>query len=48
MSKKQILGQFNTTNYPYILQNLKIPEEISNIAEPFTGDGDLLNILRNC
>jgi len=43
--KKQILGQFYTTNHEYILQNIKIPSNIKNIIEPFTGDGDLLNYI---
>ena len=41
--KKQVLGQFYTTNQEYILQDIKIPSQIKNIIEPFTGDGDLLN-----
>ena len=44
MSKKQ-LGQFFTTNYDYILQNMYIPENVKNIIEPFTGNGDLLNFI---
>jgi len=44
MSKKE-LGQFFTTNYKYILQNLSIPDNIINIIEPFTGNGDLINFL---
>jgi len=46
MSKKQILGQFYTTNFKYILQGFdinKIPT--NNIIEPFVGKGDLLEIL---
>lgn len=42
--KKQ-LGQFMTTNYEYILQNIKIPENINHIIEPFCGDGDLLKFI---
>ena len=45
MNKKHELGQFFTTNYKYILQNLKIPDAIKNIIEPFCGNGDLLNFL---
>jgi hypothetical protein len=41
-NKKQ-LGQFYTTNYKYILQNLHIPDDINNIIEPFCGQGDLIN-----
>lgn len=44
MNKKE-LGQFMTTNFKYILQNLKIPEETEIIIEPFCGHGDLLNFL---
>lgn len=40
---KKALGQFFTTNYEYILQNLNIPEYVENIIEPFCGNGDLLN-----
>jgi hypothetical protein len=40
---KQNLGQFMTTNYSYILQNMSIPENINKVIEPFTGNGDLLN-----
>ena len=46
MSKSQ-LGQFYTTNYDYILQNMVIPEGINHIIEPFVGKGDLLNFLKN-
>ena len=44
MNKKQ-LGQFYTTNYAYILQNMYIPDNISNIIEPFAGAGDLLKFI---
>ena len=44
-NKKQNLGQFFTTRYAHILQNLSIPEDITTIIEPFTGNGDLLNFL---
>ena len=46
MNKKQ-LGQFYTTNYAYILQNMYIPDNISNIIEPFAGAGDLLNFIND-
>ena len=46
MSKNQ-LGQFYTTNYDYILQNMKIPDNIKTIIEPFAGNGDLLNFIQN-
>ena len=44
-NKKKILGQFFTTNQDYILHNIKIPSNIKNIIEPFTGNGDLLNFI---
>ena len=47
MSDKQKLGQFYTTRYEYILQNMNIPYNISNIIEPFAGNGDLLNFIEN-
>lgn len=45
MNTKNELGQFMTTNYKYILQNLKIPIKINKIIEPFVGNGDLLNFI---
>lgn len=42
---KRNLGQFYTTNYKYILQNLEIPDDVKNIIEPFVGNGDLLNFI---
>jgi hypothetical protein len=42
---KRLLGQFYTTNYAYILQNMRIPEGIRSIIEPFAGNGDLLNFI---
>ena len=47
MTTKQKLGQFYTTNYDYILQNLYIPENITKIIEPFAGNGDLLNYIKD-
>jgi hypothetical protein len=47
INSKQKLGQFYTTNYEYILQNLYIPENITKIIEPFTGNGDLLNFIKD-
>ena len=47
MSNKKSLGQFYTTNYSYILQNLYIPEYVINIIEPFAGKGDLLPFIAN-
>ena len=44
MSKQQ-LGQFYTTNYEYILQNLNIPDNVSNIIEPFAGQGHLIKFV---
>jgi hypothetical protein len=46
MSKSE-LGQFYTTNYKYILSNMKIPENVETIIEPFVGNGDLLNFIEN-
>ena len=40
-------GQFYTTNYEYILKNMSIPDDINNIIEPFVGNGDLLNFIKN-
>ena len=45
MSKHQ-LGQFMTTRQEYILQNLGIPSDITHIVEPFSGNGDLLNFIK--
>lgn len=42
---KQKLGQFYTTNYEYILTDMKIPENVETIIEPFVGNGDLLKFL---
>jgi hypothetical protein len=44
LTKKQF-GQFYTTNYAYILQNMYIPDSIIDIVEPFAGNGDLLNFI---
>lgn len=46
MTTKQTLGQFYTTNYEYILQNLSIPDDTMNIMEPFAGNGDLVGFIR--
>jgi len=46
MSKSQ-LGQFYTTNYQYILSNMKLPENVKTIVEPFVGNGDLLKFIKN-
>lgn len=46
MSKSN-LGQFYTTNYKYILKKFTIPSNITNIIEPFAGQGDLLNIVKD-
>jgi len=45
MSKKKQLGQFYTTNYEYILQNLNIPDNVNDIVEPFCGQGDLIKFV---
>lgn len=47
IQKKQILGQFYTTNQDYILQGMNIPENIKHIIEPFAGNGDLLKFIKN-
>lgn len=47
MKTKRELGQFYTTNYQYILQNLHVPETATHIIEPFVGAGDLLPFLPN-
>jgi hypothetical protein len=44
---KKALGQFYTTNNEYILQNMKIPDDIIGIIEPFAGNGDLVNFIKN-
>lgn len=46
MSKKE-LGQFYTTNYEYILSDMDIPDTVETIVEPFVGNGDLLNFIKN-
>lgn len=47
MNNKKKFGQFFTTNYEYILQNLYIPENIVKIIEPFAGDCHLINFIKN-
>ena len=47
ISTKSKLGQFYTTNYNYILQNMTIPSFVSHIVEPFVGNGDLLNFIKS-
>ena len=42
---KKKLGQFYTTRYKYILQNLQIPDDINTVIEPFAGKGDLLKFV---
>jgi hypothetical protein len=44
---KKKLGQFYTTNYEYILQNMSIPDGIKSIIEPFAGKGDLIDFINN-
>lgn len=46
MNKKEF-GQFYTTNYEYILQNMKIPKNVKNIIEPFAGNCDLIKFIDN-
>jgi hypothetical protein len=45
MSTKKKFGQFYTTNYQYILQDLFIPDYVDKIIEPFAGNGDLLKFI---
>ena len=45
MPTKSELGQFYTTNFQYILQNMYIPSDITKIIEPFVGNGDLLSFI---
>jgi hypothetical protein len=45
MSNKKELGQFFTSNYNYILQDLQIPRNTTHIIEPFAGNGDLINFI---
>lgn len=51
-AKKKNLGQFYTTNYNYILQNIKIPICVLNshalIVEPFAGNKDLIRFTFEC
>ena len=47
MKHKKLYGQFYTTNYEYILQDLRIPSDALHIVEPFVGNGDLLNFIQN-
>ena len=42
---KRNFGQFYTTNYEYILQNMEISHEVATIIEPFVGKGDLLEFI---
>jgi len=47
MNNKKRLGQFFTTNYEYILQNMYIPDNVKYIIEPFCGNEDLLNFIKD-
>ena len=47
MECKKTLGQFYTTNYEYILKNMKIPKNVKTILEPFCGNCDLLKFIEN-
>jgi len=42
---KQKYGQFYTTRSSYILHGFKIPSNITDIIEPFAGNGDLVDYL---
>lgn len=45
MTTKKVLGQYFTTNFEYILSRMNIPNNITNIIEPFAGNGDLINFI---
>jgi len=48
MNLKKELGQFYTTNYKYILQNLYIPSSFNGtIIEPFCGKGNLIPFIND-
>ena len=47
MSQKREYGQYYTTQYQYILQNMHIPANIKIIIEPFCGEGHLLQFIDN-
>jgi hypothetical protein len=47
LENKKELGKFYTTNYEYIMKNMYIPNNIINIIEPFAGNGDLLNFIKD-
>jgi hypothetical protein len=44
MHQKQLLGQFFTTNYKYIMDGMDQPE-VKHIVEPFAGNRDMLKFL---
>jgi hypothetical protein len=44
---KSALGQFFTTHYEYIFQNMEIPDHVSCVVEPFAGNCDLLPFFEN-
>ena len=46
-NNKKKLGQYYTTNYEYILQEMYIPTDTHIIIEPFAGNGDLLNFIKD-
>ena len=43
---KKTYGQYYTSHYKHILQNMIIPD-VKTIIEPFAGNGDLLNFVEN-
>jgi hypothetical protein len=47
MNNKKKLGQFFTTNYQYIMNNMEIPCYVKKIIEPFCGNGDMLEFIKN-
>ena len=47
LCSKKKYGQFMTTNYEIILRNLTIPKKTKSIVEPFAGNGDLIQFIKN-
>ena len=46
LENKRDKGQFYTTRYSYILEGFDIPQNITNIIEPFAGKGDLIEWIK--
>lgn len=47
MNDKKHLGQFFTKNVDYILHGFSIPDDVSEIIEPFAGECDLLKFIES-